>query len=533
MQFLIGLFCAAVTAGTMFAQSAPLAPAFDIADVHASASATNPYTLVSGGVLRGDRYDLRKATMLDMIRLAWGISPDAIVGGPNWLEFDRFDIAAKAPPSTSPEAVKLMLQTLLTDRFKLVLRKDTRPLPAFALTKGIGKPRMQPANGAGETNCQYQRQSATASYIVFSCHNMTMAAFAPQLRGMAADYLTDPVVDATGLEGAWDFDLKWNPRSQVLQSAEHTTIFDAVSKQLGLTLEWRKAPAPVVVIDRVNEVPTANSAAAVALPPRPVEFDVAVLKPSRPDETESFSVTPGGGLEAHAVLMKILIATAWDVDWDHIDDFLVDAPKWIDSARFDIVARPSNSTKASPPPGSFIDDELRLMLRTLLTERFQIKTHYENRPGNAYFLVSSKPKLKKADPANRSSCKDARSVARDPRDLNPRLSKLLQCQNITMAQFAGQLLRLAPDYLSNPVTDATGIPGNWDFMLNFTPSYQLRNAPAADGVQSAGTLTASDPGGGISLFEAVTKQLGLKLEMRRGMLPKLVIDHIEEKPLEN
>ena len=81
--------------------------------MHLSERAMNPYTLISGGVLRGTRYDLRKATMLDLIRIAYDVNPEMVVGWPNWLEFDRFDIAAKAPANTSPATLHLMLQSLL------------------------------------------------------------------------------------------------------------------------------------------------------------------------------------------------------------------------------------------------------------------------------------------------------------------------------------------------------------------------------------------------------------------------------------
>ena len=189
---------------------------FDIADVHASVSATNPFSLVSGGLLRGGRYDLRKATMLDLIRIAWGVDPDKVVGGPSWLEFDRFDVSAKAPPSTPPETLNLMLRSLLTDRFNLVLHKDARPLPAFALTMGKGAPKLKEAEGSGNPGCQSQPQSGAESYSIFSCRHVTMESFAGSLRRIAGDYLTDPVVDSTGLEGFWDFDFKWNPRSRIL-----------------------------------------------------------------------------------------------------------------------------------------------------------------------------------------------------------------------------------------------------------------------------------------------------------------------------
>lgn len=76
---------------------------FEAADVQASQRATNPYTYASGGVLRGGRYDLRKVTMLDLIKTAWGVDPDTVFGGPNWLELDRFDVSATAPPEAPPE----------------------------------------------------------------------------------------------------------------------------------------------------------------------------------------------------------------------------------------------------------------------------------------------------------------------------------------------------------------------------------------------------------------------------------------------
>src|SRR5262249_17377531 len=96
-------------------------PRFEAADVHLSPPARNPYNYASGGVLRGERYELRKATMLDLIKTAWNVDPDTVFGGPNWLELDRFDIYAKAPLDTLPETVRLMLQALLRERFGLVI----------------------------------------------------------------------------------------------------------------------------------------------------------------------------------------------------------------------------------------------------------------------------------------------------------------------------------------------------------------------------------------------------------------------------
>jgi uncharacterized protein (TIGR03435 family) len=531
MKTLTGLIALVFLPFAPFAQSIETVPKFAVADVHKSRLATNPYTFLSGGVLRGARYDLRKATMLDLIRIAYGIEADTIYGGPNWLELDRFDIAAKAPPSTPPETVALMLRSLLEDRFKLVLHNDTKPVPAFALSAGRSKHKMKPAGGSGYPDCQYQPQTASG-YTIASCRNMTMDLFAKQLRGMAWDYLPNLVVNSTGIDGAWDFDLKWSPRPQGAPgNAERISIFDAVDQQLGLTLGLQNIPTPVTVVDHVNENPTNNPpGVAELLPAREVEFEVADVKPSRPDEQRSFGVTPGGGLEARGIELKILISTAWDVDWDHANELIAGIPSWADSAPFDINAKAPTAGNGPPPRGTgFIDDEARLMLRNLLIDRFKLKTHVEERLVNAYTLVAAKPKLRKGDPSNRAHCKEAPVVEKDPRDLNPRLSRLVACENITMPQFAAQLQKIAADYIPYEVEDATGLAGAWEFTLNFTPSYQLRNL----GNAGAAGLAAQDPNGGLSLFDAMAKQLGLKLEMRKRMIPVVVIDHIEEKPTEN
>jgi len=99
-----------------------------------------------------------------------------------------------------------------------------------------------------------------------------------------------------------------------------------------------------------------------------------------------------------------------------------------------------------------------------------------------------------------------------------------------MAQFAEQLLPLSANDFAYAVVDATGISGRWDFMLSYTPTWDLRNPT---GSLSPDGTSASDPSGGMSIFEAVKKQLGLRLEMHKRMVPVLVIDHIEQKPADN
>ena len=114
-------------------QSADTGPKFVAADVHAVPGAGMAFRAIP---IHHGRYELKNASMLDMLRTAYGFEADRIVGDPSWLGMDRFDIAAKLPGESTPDNQKLMLQTLLEDRFKLVVHKDTRPITGYVLTAG-------------------------------------------------------------------------------------------------------------------------------------------------------------------------------------------------------------------------------------------------------------------------------------------------------------------------------------------------------------------------------------------------------------
>jgi uncharacterized protein (TIGR03435 family) len=476
--------------------------------------------------------------MVDLISTAYGVDGDKVAGGPSWLDTDRFDIIAKAPNSTSPETLKLMLQALLAERFKLVVHKDTKPMPAFVLSVGKGKPKLkEAAEGSGKGGCEGQPQNpqpGAIPYIVMSCHSVTMEAFARQLHdNFGGNYITNPVVDQTGLKGAWDFELKWHGRGQLARAgADGITIFDAIDKQLGLKLEPGKVPIPVLEVDSVEQKPTPNPPGVTTSlpPPPPAEFEVADIRPSRPDAQQNARLQ-NGRLDVQAFPLKQLVTLAWDIN---SDELLAGAPKFMDTAKFDVIAK---ATVSGPGQDINIDD-LRLMLRALLVERFKMATHTEERPVTAYTLSAVKPKLKKADPSNRANCKEGPALAaKDPRDANPILSRLVTCQNTTMAQFADALPGIAPGYLRTPVLDATGLEGTWDFTFNFSPIGALQGGGGGgrggDAGPPAGGPGASDPNGALSLFDAINKQLGLRLETLKRPMPVLVIDHIEEQPADN
>jgi uncharacterized protein (TIGR03435 family) len=368
-----------------------------------------------------------------------------------------------------------------------------------------------------------------------------MEEFARNLHNWAGGYLTDPVVDSTGLKGSWDFDIRWTPR-QVLQNAGPAgiSIFDAVDKQLGLKLERETAPQPVLIVDSVNEKPTPNAPGLERiLPPLPPpQFDVAVITPSKADRMLNVGFN-GGQMNAEGATLKFLMTFAWDFSPGN-DEALVGAPKWLDSDRFDIRAKVVSDATASTGPALRIDiDDLRQMLKTLLADRFKLQTHMEERPGTAYTLIAEKPKLIKADPLSRTRCKEGPGPdGKDPRIANPVLNRLVSCQNMSMAQIGDELQRVAAGYIYSPVLDGTGIQGRWNFTLSFSSLGLIKDGGMGNGGPPAGASataasTATDPIGALSLFDAVSKQLGLKLEKQRRPVPVLVIDHVEEKPTEN
>ena len=526
---------------SVLAQSAAPKPSFEAADVHVRTHSSNPNPVMTGGVLRGGRYDLRNATMVDLIAMAYDVKPEAVLGGPSWLERDRFDVIAKAPQTTSPDSIKLMLQGLLDERFKLAVRSATKELPGYALIVN-GKHKLKAADAPGTSGCQGQPQTpepGTVPYTVVACRGVSMADFAAQLRFMAGAYVEKPVTDATALKGSWDFDLKWTARAALaLAGSDGIALPDALEKQLGLRLEDRAISQPVLEVVSVNQHPTDNpSGVAQNLPsPPPAEFDVADIKLSPPDAGNPIGrLQPGGRLNFQNVPLSLLVQMAWDIN----NMELIAGPSWLADTKVSVIARTSDDALGGSADGMQLDiDDVRLMLQALLKERFKMKVHMEDRPVTAYTLLADNPKMKKADPSNRSSCKNgAAPNTRDPRNSNPILSRLVTCQNISMAQFAEDLPRIAPGYIRTAVTDATGLEGSWDFSFNFSPAGVGQPGAGigndAGGVPVAGFATqSSDPTGAIPLFDALRRQLGIKLEMQKRPLPVLVIDEMERKPID-
>jgi uncharacterized protein (TIGR03435 family) len=368
-------------------------------------------------------------------------------------------------------------------------------------------------------------------------------------------------VDQTGLKGAWDFDFKYtqkppnsnttvntvNGPQPVTISGQAITLAEAMDKQLGLKLDPLTAPIPVIIVDSANRKPTDNPPEVVAkLPPPPAtEFEVAEIRltaPGAPAGTSGRGFQSNGQVDLRNYPLKSLITLGWDLN---SQNDLVGAPKWLDSVKVDLIAK----LPVSGPPTQGLDvDVLRAAIRALLTDRFKVALHTEMRPGTGWALTAVKPKLTKADPVNRTLCKEGPGLdGKDPRVANPVFGRLLTCQNMTMAQFAEQLPIRANGYfkIGEPVMDETGLTDAYDFTLSFSAPGLIPGLLANSGIilatgarggegvpVAAGASAASDPNGALSFYDALTKQLGLKAVQQKRDVPVVVLDHVEEKPTE-
>jgi uncharacterized protein (TIGR03435 family) len=518
----------------------PATPAFEVADVHASPYVRFPF--MDGGDFTSDRYILHQATMTEIVAAAYHLDPANVQGGPSWLDWAHFDIVAKAPPTTSKATIRLMLQSLLAQRFSLVVHTGTAPMPAYVLSAPNGKTKLKKSEGTGDPDCEDQPPPANQAagaipQILFTCHNETMEKFAEDVHNWANGYLTKPVVDSTGLNGAYDFDLKWTPRGLLDRAGpDGISIFDAVDKELGLKLTLQTAPQPGLIVDSVNESPTPNPPdLAKRMPPLPPpQIEVATIKPSKPDETRMFRIK-GDQMNGQGISLKEYIQFAWDLNGND-DESLAGAPKWLGEDRIDIVAKleTDDTGGATPKAPQVLQQELQQMLHALIEDRFQMKDHWENRPVTAYNLVAVNPKLATADPKSRTRCDEGPGPdGKDPRIANPVLNRLLTCQNLTMAQFGVLLQSLASGFIFSPVLDDTGLKSSYNFTLSFSSADHFAPGGSGGAPSPDGAPQPSDPNGAISLFDAVKNQLGLKLEKEKRPVPVLVIDHIDEQPTAN
>lgn len=241
-----------------FAQATPPRPKFDIAVVKLNKSGTGEQ---SGGILPGGQFSATNISMIELLQFAYRVDGGAISGIPTWFKSDHFDVIAKGPADTSDPMLRLMLQSLLASEFKLAVHQEQKPQDAFALVVAKGGPILSKASKPDVVNRQSDDPNDPNEHckrtisggIKADCTNITMAELAMRLPSLAPGYIDRPVVDLTGISGTYDVKLQWTGRGQI-DADGGLTIFDAITKQLGLKIEQRKIPLPGLTIDHAERL---------------------------------------------------------------------------------------------------------------------------------------------------------------------------------------------------------------------------------------------------------------------------------------
>jgi uncharacterized protein (TIGR03435 family) len=192
-------------------------------------------------------FQYTNVTLKEMVRRAHNVQSYQ-VSGPGWLETERFDVEAKFAPGSTVEQVRGMLQALLADRFHMVIHRETRELPAYALTASA--PKLKAIENSGDN-----LSSSTSRTGGRLSAKTTMRGFAEYL----SQRVDRPVLDQTGLSGGFEFTLDWSDDSaDTTGAAAGPSIFTAVQEQLGLKLNATKGPVETIMVDKIDRVPTEN-----------------------------------------------------------------------------------------------------------------------------------------------------------------------------------------------------------------------------------------------------------------------------------
>jgi len=315
-----GAGLAVATACAAFGQSADAPLSFEVASIKPAAPVVDGRLMIRMGGDPG-RLDYNNVSIKDLMRQAYGVK-DYQISGPDWMASTRFDVLAKLPAGTPRSKVPEMLQSMLAERFKLTIHRETKELPMYALVVGKNGSKMKeseidpdappPGGGPGpggppgdggpglaggrggplvrmgkDGKPQFAPGAARGPVMLMNGRGHLSAKMMSigGLVDMLARQLDRPVVDQTGLKGNYDFDLDWTPDegqrgagfipgvppppppagggeghvpSASNPEANGVSLFTAVQSQLGLKLDAKKGSVELIVVDHVEKTPTEN-----------------------------------------------------------------------------------------------------------------------------------------------------------------------------------------------------------------------------------------------------------------------------------
>lgn len=231
-------------------------PSFEVVTIKPSA----PGQQGQGFTLRGDHMLTINTSVVDIMCFAYGLTKKQIVGGPDWMSTDKFDIDGKPDTVGLPSIAQsgIMLKKLLADRFQLKLHEDHKEMPAYVLSVLPSGPKLEKGSSPNAIPGLFFSQMGD-----LHVHDATMQEFAVLMESAVFER---PVVDETKLTGRYSFHLKWQPDETQFGGAKAPTppegseappLFTAIKDQLGMEFTAGKPQVPVLVIDHIDH-PSAN-----------------------------------------------------------------------------------------------------------------------------------------------------------------------------------------------------------------------------------------------------------------------------------
>ncbi|HEY6346416.1 MAG TPA: TIGR03435 family protein [Bryobacteraceae bacterium] len=266
----LALFTAAALSA-VFAQHALEEPRFEVASIKPSDPNPEMPTLI-GMSADGAMVKYTNITLRDCIRGAYLVRDFQIVG-PDWMTKSRFTINAKLPAGASPDQIPEMLKALLSERFKLEMRRETKEQSVYALLVGNGGARLKPTEVKADNNSPKAlgpdgKPRPMMSFMFPPGGAVTITAPSASIEslvGLMSRFTGKPVVDMTGIKGQYEFRLTFaaeteGPHTPAVDDAATPvepapSVLDAV-KQYGLRLEARKAPIEMLIVTHFEKAPT-------------------------------------------------------------------------------------------------------------------------------------------------------------------------------------------------------------------------------------------------------------------------------------
>jgi uncharacterized protein (TIGR03435 family) len=242
-------------------QSMSKAPAFEAASVNPCKPGTpappGEHAGMAQFVYPGGRFEAKATTIKFLLEWAYGILPIQHSDGPSWMDDDRYDIFAKADGNPPEHEMKLMVQTLLAERFHLKFHRESKDLPVLVISVGKTAPKLFPAK-EGETHSLQASPLTGADQKAVSFHIVATRFTLAQFSEAFARQLGRVIVDETGLKGNYDFTMDLTPDENRPNPLDASLLIAGLRDQLGLALKSQKGPVDFLVIENVDRVAAEN-----------------------------------------------------------------------------------------------------------------------------------------------------------------------------------------------------------------------------------------------------------------------------------